>query len=547
MNGLVRFLTAVQRRLHVAVQHPAFHITQQELLERSVGSCRLDAPANMLGEPLALLYLVARAWGRELDEQAERVAAFCQLYMLAADLMDDVQDDDLDGKPHAAMGPALAINTAVTLLFLSLRELHESIELERDPARKAAYLRLFGRVSLLAAAGQHRDLMGREAASTPEQVLEMHRAKTSSVSLLTECGALLARCDDQATDAYREIGEQLVMLVQLRDDLRDIFGKQKSPDLEGAKMTHPVACYLASASPAEAARFDELVRRLPESIGELRQLLYESGAVESSAIQLERCRAAIHRRIADMAHTAPAHRTLLDIADSIAETVYAPSPLQVTRHLWEPQGAWHEAVRHELSVFMKRMDWLGCPQVPELRPWHNSEWVYAVDRNTLYYPDIEGQPEEVLPLHAALLGTDDLHHVASVIRSQLPALMAHEMFHFWRNATGRLTTDHWHEEWAANRLTVAYLARYAPETLQETLALARSVLAQHAGVLGSNAERILARCPSPTPRATGYDVDLFEAALIHLNMLLMLAASPDDLRHVSQNLLTKADEAGCAA
>src|SRR5690606_16417843 len=108
----------------------------------------------------------------------------------------------------------------------------------------------------------------------------------------------------------------------------------KSPDLEGAKMTHPVACYLASASPAEAARFDELVRRLPESIGELRQLLYESGAVESSAIQLERCRAAIHRRIADMAYMAPAIRTLLDIDDIMADTVYAPSPLQVTRHLW---------------------------------------------------------------------------------------------------------------------------------------------------------------------------------------------------------------------
>ena len=546
MNSLVQFLRAVERRVRDAVSDAAFHRTQRELLEQSLERCAPGAAPNPLGEPLALLYLVARAGGRELDEQAERVAAFCYLYILALDLLDDVQDDDLAGKPHESVGPAIAINSALTLLFLGLRELHVSIELERNGTLRSAYLRLFGRVSLLAVAGQHRDLMGNACNNTPAEVLAMHQAKTSSVSLLTECGALLARCDDESAQRYREIGEQLAMLVQVRDDLRDIFGKQSSPDLKTAKVTYPVSCYLAKASPAAVDHFEQLVARLPESLDALRSLLYESGAVEASALELERCRAAIHERVAGIGKGA-AHRTLLDMADGIAETVYAPPRLHATLHFWRPRGPWHDAVHRELSVFMERMQWLGCPTPPELRPWHLSQWTYDADRKTIFYPDVEGQPEEVLPFQAELLGTSDISEVDRIMRRQLPAVLAHEMFHFWRDAARRLTRDHWHEEWAANRLAVAYLGRHAPEILKDSLALARSVVDRFPGAINAHAERILGRCGSASAQSLGYEVEMLETALIGLEMVLRLAGQSEDLADVSRELLTPASRAGYAA
>ncbi len=547
MNRLLEFLEKVDARIDSAVADPSFHPAQRELLQQSATLYRSLARANPLGEPIALLYLVASAWGRELDEQAERVAAFCALYILAADLLDDVQDDDLSGKPHQDVGIPIAANSAVTLLFLALRELHESLQLEPDAARRSEYLELFNRVSIQAVAGQHRDLMGIQGAATPEQVLRMQQAKTSSVSLLTECGALLARTDPRSAEHYRALGEQMALLVQVRDDLRDIFGKTISPDLNATKMTYPVACYLQSASPSEVTEFERLVAGLPETLGQIRELLYASGAVASSALELERCRQSIHHGVATLGNDSPAHRTLLDMADAIAETVYTPPPLEVSSHLWIPEGVFHTTVRRELSLFGQRMKAFRLPDPPRLRPWHQSQWMYDSERRTVFYPDVEGQAEDILPFQAALLGTEDLDDVARVMREQIPAVLAHEMFHFWRDEAGRLTRDHWHEEWAANRLAVAYLRQFAPETLQASLSLAARVLDRFPAAIDERAERILDRSPHECPEARGYELDLVGTALVGLEMVRRLAQRDESFERVFASLLAQGREAGCAA
>ena len=55
------------------------------------------------------------------------LAVFCHFYLLSLDLLDDVQDDDLGGKPHAAVGSAMAVNDALTLLFLGLSALERGM------------------------------------------------------------------------------------------------------------------------------------------------------------------------------------------------------------------------------------------------------------------------------------------------------------------------------------------------------------------------------------------------------------------------------------
>src|SRR5688572_431541 len=246
MRQLASFLERVQMRVDRAICVPHFHSEQRALLAATVRQYRPYTEKNPLDDPIALLYLITQAWGRRLDAQVERVAAFCSLYLLAADLLDDVQDEDLAGKPHAAAGAAVASNNAVALLCLALRELHESLEHESCEPQRHQFLELFGRISLLCVSGQHRDLT-QAGARTRAEVLELQMAKTASVSLVVECGALLARCDASASAAYRELGRRLAGVVQVRDDLRDVFGKSDSPDLRGSKLTYPLACFLETA------------------------------------------------------------------------------------------------------------------------------------------------------------------------------------------------------------------------------------------------------------------------------------------------------------
>jgi geranylgeranyl pyrophosphate synthase len=527
-HTLQDFVARVHERLATVVAHPSFHPTQVALLDATLARVRPRALAQPLGDPLSVTYLVARAHGRPVDAQMVHVGAFCALYVLSLDLFDDVQDDDLAGKPHAVIGAPIAINDAITLLFLALEELRAAISLEGDEAVRAMYPELFGRVSLRAVSGQHRDLLGAPGALTPDEVLAMQEAKTSSVSLLAECGALLGGADVGQRAHYRALGEALALFIQVRDDLRDIFGKELSPDLATGKVSYPVACLLETGTDEERAELARLAVGLPGSMPALRDLFYRSGAVERSAETLERLREQIHGHVAATHQDAATLRLLLDVVDGLAASVYAPPPLEATRALREPTAGWHARVRAEQARFLERMAPLGSIEAPALRPWHLPHWMYVPATHTIHYPDLEGLGDEALPFQAWLLDEPDLDRVAAIVAGQAPLVMAHEMFHAWRHVSGRMTEDAWHEEWAANVLSVAYGARFEPAALASSVALARDVVARFPEGLGQAGHAALARCEEPGP-CRGYELDLLEVAVVGLEMVRRLAEAPKGL------------------
>jgi geranylgeranyl pyrophosphate synthase len=465
-----------------------------------------------------------------MDEQAERIGAFSALYLLAADLLDDVQDEDLAGKPHEAAGPAIALNNGIALLLLGLQELCRGMELESDPERARCFLTLFNQTSLAAVSGQHRDLIGEDGAKTPREVLEMQRDKTSSLWLLTECGALLGGCGPGLREQYRLIGENLAMLVQVRDDLRDIYGKEVSPDLLTGRITYPLSRFLETADPALIERYEALLGGLPETMEEIRRLVYDSKVVERSAVALQGFREEIHRTVAATGNESAYHRTFLDLVDQLAESVYTPPPVQETQHLWDhSKGAWHERVRQSRETFLDHMRPFGVPDPPRLRPWHLPQWLYDAERKTIFYPDVEGLKEEILPFQASLLGTPDLNRAAEVMEMQAPVVLAHEMFHFWRHAASRLTGDHWHEEWAANRLAVAYALRFFKDVAAASLELATDVVARFKDVIDDGVGEILERCKRPTREKGGYGMEMHRIAVVTLEMVRRIAEEGPDL------------------
>lgn len=527
-TSLPGYLLAVHARIDEAIDHAGFDADQQRMLRATVARPRAVGLANPYGDPLCLTFLVARAYGRRMDRQAAHVGAFALLYVLSLDLFDDVQDEDLDGKPHESAPSAIAINDAIALLFLALDELRRGIELEKSAERKAAYLALFSSVSLRAVAGQHRDLAGSANAPSTEEVLAMHEAKTSSVCLLVECGALLGRVDADARATLHGLGEHFAGFIQVRDDLRDIFGKPLSPDLVAQKHTYPLACLLESGTPEEREALTKLLAELPGSMDDLRSLFYRSGAVERTAEKLEELRTSIHGAVAATERDGAPLRTLLELVDGLASAVYEPPPIDATVHLYAPTKGFHGKVHREQERFIERMSGYGVAPRPKLRPWHHPHWMYEPQTRTIHYPDLEDLRFDVVPFQAALLGVDDLEEVATIMERQLPLVLAHEMFHAWRHAAGRLSEDHWHEEWAANQLSVAYGARHARGALRSAVSLAGRILERHGERTGSELEEVLSRCEE-RGAARGYGLDMIGVALVTLEMVRRIAIARPEL------------------
>ena len=536
------FLDAVWRRIDDLVTAAPLASDQAELLRSSLGYCRRLMGANRFADALAFFHLIVTAEGGRLDERAEWLAAFCQFYVLALDLLDDVQDDDLAGKPHAAAGPAVAINSGMTLFALALAALDRAMALDEDPLRRANWLGLLTRICFEASRGQHLDLT--HAVLTAAEVAETDRAKTSSIVLVAECAARHCGATAATVAGYRAVAENMAVLVQIVGDLRDIFGKSISPDLSGGKLTHPVAAFQELATPAQAEEFVVLVRQGAAGIRRLRELVYESGAVRVSAEAIETARRAIHAAIAGLGNPHPALRTWLLVVDSVATLIYRPPHLAESPTLLQPDGVWHRTVRGLAANFARDMASYQPPEIPPLVAWSLPQWLYDPNRRIVFYPDLDDRAGEVLPWLAALLDTDDLERVRALMIGQAPVVMAHELFHSWRDAAGRLTDDFWYEELVSNRLAAAWTRRFHPDLVDSTRAIAAEALARQPERLSDRGRGIVAHLlrPECRPEAVGpgYGVGIEEMAMIQFAMIPHLLGEDVELDTAVADLLAPA-------
>ncbi len=540
-SGLCGFLGRVEQRVDQAILDGRFDPTQRDLLLRSAAHYRPRTHHNPLGDPLAIFYLIARAHRDALDEQAVELGVFCHLYLLALDLLDDVQDDDLSGKPHADVGAAMALNDALTLLFLGLSALERCMRLEPSPHRRLSYLKIVNRVALTTGRGQHVDLMGEKGARSPSEVLDMQREKTASLTLICECAALYSHLTEAERGHYRVLGENLSLLVQVLDDVRDVYGKRRSPDLEAGKMTYPLACFLELADAQQRARLAALRSQLPGSLREIRQLFYDTGTLQRVAERMEVFRRAIHAELASFGEEAGTHRLLLFVVDHLVESVYRPGPVPLTSRLRAPETGWHARVKRLAREIHADLAPHGASEPPPLLPWHLPQWMYDKSRGVIFYPDIEGLPDETLAFHAVLLGEEDLAEVATLVERHAPAVLAHELFHHYRDVIGELSDDKWLEELAANTLAVAYCTAHAPAALASGLELAERVLSRPELALGPEAEQKLRELldPERVSRAGGYGLDAMTTALVQLAMIRELARAPESLASAAQRWLSK--------
>jgi hypothetical protein len=322
---LASYLRAVHACVERTLRQTGLPPAQLDLLLASA-PCGAPPAAKLLRHPLAPFYLVTRSLGASVGADAEPLGAGFLLFLYALGLIDDVQDEEIPAA-FAPFGPAVALNSGVLLLWLSIDTLW-ACEEAAPAARLRATLRAH---ALRLASGQHRDLAGRNAVGATDEAVAIARDKSAICGLALEYAGIYARA--RIGDPSRElpplgaVGDALAEMQQITDDVTDLFGARAGADLRTGTRSVPLAALFEATPEAERPA---LAARLPTaSPDEVVRLVYASGAMQAVARVTDAARFRVHEAFAGV----PGDRAYLTLflawLDDLAATFYKPLPIRV--------------------------------------------------------------------------------------------------------------------------------------------------------------------------------------------------------------------------
>ncbi len=524
--SLAQFVGQVRADCLVAISSGSFCHHQKELLNATMRYLYAHSDVDDWGQPLGLFYAVYRICGGRRSSLSLQVARFVAFYIASADLFDDVQDEDLVGKPHADAGPAVAINSALSLLSLALDALGEASETEPSQRRRQLYLRLFNRVSLVAVGAQHRDLTTDLGPVSRAEVEAIHRGKTSSLALLCEVAALSAGASDEARRRFFCVGEELAAAVQVIDDIRDLVADEESVDLRAQTATYPLACFFERATHASTKLMMSFLREGQDARDQICSLLEGAGVFDQCALAVESHRKRIYSLLREGEAVGPYVKLLTSIVDQLAGALYLPEPIENEVRV-NLEGSYAQVVHRSAQDFAQRTRFVEGEALPRFVPWHMPIFLYRPDETAIYFSDMDQLPEEVLPFHERLLG--DHPSVREELEKCVPFVVAHELVHAWRDRVGLLSSDSWHEEYVANAVALSYVARFEPRALRAVVKCSRLMLLRTSGTAFQDGALVKARDFTRDEGDVDYDCSPEEAALIHARMILELNSSSEPL------------------
>lgn len=230
--------------------------------------------------PLVLLPLLCcQAAGGEPGRAVPVAAAWGLLYA-AAQILDDVEDDEDETLLGLAVTAPQAINVATGLILTAPLALAGLQEQRIPEVQVLALLQDFQRTALRICAGQHDDLAQEE--TSLEEYWGIVAAKAGvPFALGCRAGALVGGGTPQQVASLSEFGHNLGLLMQLGDDFHGVWGSSGQSDLAAGKRTLPVL-YALSVAPSGVR--ETLLERLataphdPEAEVESRRMMADLGA-----------------------------------------------------------------------------------------------------------------------------------------------------------------------------------------------------------------------------------------------------------------------------
>lgn len=222
--------------LHPALQNDIRRSLQErgKLLSRSSYDVNADNSAMPAGSWPLLTLFVAQSISSHIDLSfASSVAIATECFVCALDLLDDIEDED-QTPVILELGAARALNASTAFLGLAQQALLSCLEQGADLVLVLRLLELVQEAILVAASGQHRDLLAeqREARDfTREECIEIAAAKAGAIMRLacllgaTCAGASATECAD-----FAKMGELLGIAHQLDNDAHDLYYLLESVD-----------------------------------------------------------------------------------------------------------------------------------------------------------------------------------------------------------------------------------------------------------------------------------------------------------------------------
>ena len=225
----------------------------------AVGGLNVHAQAfveEKLQQPVKFGLLTAvhnEGYGGE-ETAGVKAAAAVELFILASDIIDDLQDQDAPHYAWMKVPQAEAMHTAISLLTLSQQALMDSTP-EAD--RQLRLTRMMNKQLLQAAIGQMSDI--RNESDSEEAYLDVVRQKSAAIMVFAcMTGVLLSGqpwCETTAKYAA-----ELGISAQLRNDLRDLVRWDEKSDFVQRKRTL-LTLYLLESDLTEAMWIQDYFER----------------------------------------------------------------------------------------------------------------------------------------------------------------------------------------------------------------------------------------------------------------------------------------------
>ncbi len=222
---------------------------------------------------------------------------------------DDVEDrgQERHGRRtvFARWGEPLAVNAGDAMLILSQLALLREVPDGLSPATLVSMIRLLNQCCLRLTEGQHLDLtLEGNPALTQEQYLAIISGKTAALlGCAAQLGALAGGASLEASEPFRQFGENLGLGFQIQDDVLGIWGdpretgKPAAADVAGRKVTLPVILALQRAPPSVRARLAVIYQtpaptsdQVAEAVGHLDTLGVRAEAERLAAAYVGRAR-----------------------------------------------------------------------------------------------------------------------------------------------------------------------------------------------------------------------------------------------------------------
>lgn len=227
-----------------------------------------------------------------VPEQALSGAIAMEFFALAADIFDDVQDQDNDELPWRKLPNANAVNLATCLLMLG----YEALSTISDHGLYKEVSSILIRTGIRASDGQFQEFVYECSEKiTLSQYFEVAMSKSGS---LTACachiGAVLGGATKSVAIQLEQFGTNLGIMSQIRNDLNDFSDFLKKKDFVNNTKTLPYV-YLLDILKEQPNRFKELIQIAREGVQRfgneeqnfIKQLAIDEGVVHYCTVMYE--------------------------------------------------------------------------------------------------------------------------------------------------------------------------------------------------------------------------------------------------------------------